>query len=226
MPTTLAELVTAVRAEIGDSTNMSMGIDSLPAIRQTIKRVQETYYMDYDWPHLIIDRDEEISAGERFYTFNSDVNFDRIFGSWVRDNDMWIKMDYGVDPEHYNSSDPDLLQSETVPTRWTYYENNQFEVWPTPSQNGRIRFRCVKALPPLINDDDVCVLDANLIILTTAAEMLARSRSEDAQLKFSLANNHYQRIKGRLQKTRMFEMGKSPYASTKPRNWTVRAPRN
>jgi len=88
-----------------------------------------------------------------------------------------------------------------------------------------MRFRCVKALPPLVADTDTCILDPNLLILTVAAEMLARSRSEDAQLKLSLANNHYQRLKGRLQKTRMFEMGKTPYASTKPRNWTIRVPR-
>jgi hypothetical protein len=208
---TLDELVTAVRAEIGDSTNMAMGVDALPGIRQMLKRIQETYYEDFDWPHLKIFREEEIYAGQNIYTFNSDVDSRRIFGAWAKNNDSWIPLEFGITPEHYNSSNPENGDSDTLPLRWDYAEENQFEIWPVPNEDTRIRFRVMKQLAPLAAGSNKCELDSNLLILTAAAELLARAKSEDAQLKLSIATSHYNRLKGRYFKSRMFVNGKSDW---------------
>jgi hypothetical protein len=220
---TLDELVTAVRAEIGDSTDMAMGVDALPGIRQMLKRIQETYFEDFDWPHLKIFREEEILAGQNIYTFNSDIDSRRIYGAWVRDNDTWTDLKYGITPDLYNSSDPEEGETETVPLRWDFTENNQFEIWPVPSDATRIRFRVMKQLAPLVASTDACELDSNLLILTAAAELLARAKSADAQLKLSIATSHYNRLKGRFIKTRMFVNGQSDNEE-RPKNWTIRVP--
>ena len=215
MPTaTLDELILAVRAEIGDSTNVAMGLDALPAFRQLLKRVQEVYYLDYDWPNLIFNPEEPLTANERYYTFDNGVNFERIFKVWVLDAGQWREMEYGIDPGHYNISNPELGQTEAVPRRWCHYGDNQFEVWPMPSADTKIKFRCIRALPRLSAGTDSCLIDSTLLILAAAAEMLAKQKSADAQLKLSMATNHFNRLKGRFQKNRMFVMGGSPMKQT------------
>lgn len=219
---TLDELILAVRAEIGDSTSMSQGLDALPAFRQIINRVQETYYLDYDWPNLIFNPEENIVAGERYYTFNEGINFDRIFGAWVMVNGQWEPMEYGIDPEHYNQRNSDLGETDSYPLRWNHYDDRQFEIWPIPSQPTKIRFRCVRALNPMKAGTDQCLLDKTLIVLTAAAEMATRNKLEDARLKLAQATAHYVRLKGRFNKVRIIPMNDCP-APRRP--FTPRAPR-
>ena len=222
---TLDELVTAVRAEIGDSTDLAMGVDALPGIRQMLKRIQETYYEDFDWPHLKIYREEAVNAGQNIYTFNSDIDSRRIYGTWVVDNGSWSSLKFGITPELYNSSDPENGETGTVPLCWDYAENNQFEIWPVPSDSTRVRFRVMKQLAPLVAGSDKCELDSNLLILTAAAELLARAKSSDAQLKLSIATSHYNRLKGRHSQNRMFINGQPDF---KPRaqGRSIRVPSN
>ena len=208
---TLDQLVTALRAEIGDSTNISMGAAALPGLHQTLRRVQETYYADFNWPHLRVFREEEILAGQRYYTFNADVDFERIFGAWARESDVtnpeWREIGYGITPADYNVTNSDAGIREDYIRKWSHYEGNQFEVWPIPATPGAIRFRAMKTLAPLIAGTDTCDIDGTLLVLTAAAELLARSKAQDAPLKLAMATSHYNRLKGRYQKEATFIMG-------------------
>jgi hypothetical protein len=82
----------------------------------------------------------------------------------------------------------------------------------------------MKQLAPLVASSDKCELDSNLLILTAAAELLARAKSSDAQLKLSIATSHYNRLKGRHSQNRMFVNGQSDF-QPRSKNWTVRVPR-
>jgi len=210
---TLDQLVIALRAEIGDSTNASMGAQSLPGLQQTLRRVQETYYADFNWPHLRVFREEAMLAGERYYTFNNDLDFERIFGAWSRDADAatpnWRIIGYGITPADYNTTNSDTGAAESRIYKWCHYEGNQFEVWPTPTHDGAIRFRAMKTLAPLVAGTDTCDIDGTLLVLTAAAELLARSKAQDAPLKLQMATSHYNRLKGRFQKEAMFVMGET-----------------
>ena len=50
----------------------------------------------------------------------------------------------------------------------------------------------------LIADSDTCVLDATLIVLMAAAEILAQQKSEAAQLKLQKANTYKRMMIARL----------------------------
>ena len=208
---TLDQLVTALRAEIGDSTNVSMGAQALPGLQQTLRRVQETYYADFNWPHLRVFREETVLAGQRYYTFNADVDFERIFGAWAREadstNPQWRPIGYGITPEHYNTTNSDAGATEDYIRLWSHYEGNQFEVWPMPASAGAIRFRAMKTLSPLVAGTDTCDIDGTLLVLTAAAELLARAKAQDAPLKLQMATSHYNRLRGRFQKGETFIMG-------------------
>jgi hypothetical protein len=204
-----------------------MGAQALPGLQQTLRRVQETYYADFNWPNLRVMREETILANQRYYTFNADIDFERIFGAWARDTDEtnpnWRPIDYGITPADYNATNSDSGDTETDILKWCHYEGNQFEVWPIPSSDGAIRFRAMKTLAPLIAGSDTCDIDGTLLVLTAAAELLARAKAQDAPLKLQMATSHYNRLKGRYQKDAVFVMGGD---TTTTRSHTqVRAPR-
>lgn len=206
--TQLSALVDALRAEIGASTNVAMGVNMLPALKQTLNRVQQQLWESFDWSFGFIERDEPLLNGQRYYTFDNDIDFGRISTAHVRYSSSWRPLEYGIGPEQYNSSDPSEGEKEDPPTRWRHYEGNQFEVWPIPSEDGQsLRFRAIKKLPPLLSPSDTAVLDDNLIVLFAAAELLGRSKAADAPAKLAQATSHFNKLKGNSNKNDRFIFG-------------------
>ena len=209
--TQLSALVDALRAEIGASTNVAMGVNSLPALKQTINRTQQFLWESFDWPFAFIERDEPLLNGQRYYTFDNEIDFGRIVSTHVRYSSSWRPMIYGIGPDQYNSSDPADGDKQDPPTNWRHYEGNQFEVWPMPdSDECVVRFKAIRKCPQLVNDSDVALLDDNLIVLHAAAELLARAKSDDASAKADIAKQMLQKLKGSGIKTDVFTLGGSP----------------
>lgn len=207
--TTLSELTNQLRAEIGASTNVAQGLNSVPYWQQVLRRNQERLYNETMWSFLMIDREEVLNAGERYYTFNADVNFDFIQQAWIKYSTQWEPISYGIDPSLYNCQDSDLdVRNEPV-RRWAHYEGNQFEVWPIPSADltQSLRFRCLKKLSPLIAPTDKADLDDTLIVLFSAAEVLERLKSPDAKSKATLADRHYLSLRRNMDKAPVFILG-------------------
>lgn len=221
--TQFSALIDQLRAEIGASTNVSMGVNTLPNLKQTLRRTQERLWFDFDWEFAYIERDEQLIDGERYYTFDADIDFNRIRAAYVRYGQIWREVDYGITPAEYNQSNPDLGMKQDPVRRWRHWEGNQFEVWPVPSSSEMVlRFRAIKKLPALIEDSDVALLDDNLIVLFAAAELLARAKSEDASAKLNSANAHYAKLKGLGLKTEVFTLGGGlPHG----REWNLRGAR-
>jgi hypothetical protein len=205
--TQLSALVDQLRAEIGASTNVAMGVNTLPNLKQILRRTQERLWADFDWPFAFIERDEPLLANERYYAFDNDVDFDRINEAWVKYSDTWRPLCYGITQEHYNRSHPETDREDPC-TNWRHYEGNQFEVWPVPASNETtLRFKAVKKLDPLIDDSDRAELDDTLIVLFAASELLSRAKADDAPSKLQAAQAHYGKLKGNSSKTRMFVLG-------------------
>lgn len=209
--TQLSALVDQLRAEIGASTNVAMGVNMLPSLKQLLNRVQQMLWDDFDWPFAWIERDEPMLNGQRYYAFDNEIDFTRISEAHVKYSDSWRPLDYGIGIEQYNSSDADDGEKEDPPTRWRHYEGNQFEVWPMPSSNECVvRFKAIKKLPKMVNDSDVALLDDNMIVMFAAAELLARAKSDDAKAKLDFAKQLQQKLKGQGIKSDMFTLGGSP----------------
>lgn len=205
---TLSTLVEELRAEIGASTSVSQGIGSVPALQQTLRRNQERLYQEWNWPHLVSEFDEQLVNGERYYTFNPSVNHDRILGALVQYGAVWRDVRNGFDSRIYNLQNSEIGSKDDPVELWRHYADNQFEVWPVPASSEQVlRFRCIRNLKPLIENDDTCDLDATMIVLFSAAEILQRLKAEDAQFKLQLAQQHYKNIKGNSDKQGSFTMG-------------------
>jgi hypothetical protein len=206
--TTLVELREMLRSEIGASPSVAMGVNTLNQIDHTLRRVQERLWSDHDWDFGYIERDEPLFNGQRYYTFDPEIDYDRIISTHVSFSDIWHPVDYGIGTNEYNQFDSERNQRTEPVLRWRHYEGNQFEVWPVPTSfTQKLRFKAIKKLPPLIAEGDRAELDDNLIVLFSAAEFLARSKAEDAQAKLAQANSHYNRLKGMGMKRDRFIYG-------------------
>lgn len=205
---TLGQMVTMLRAEIGESTNQQMGLDQVDPYYHILRRIHNFYYNDFDWPSCVIDSQEQLLAGERYYTFNNEVDYNRIFETFVQISpDIWKPLAYGITPLDYNAFNSDAGVTSDPVLKWNHYQINQFEIWPIPAVDRLLRFRCIRNPSPLIASTDVCDLDADMIVLFAAAELLARSKSADAQVKLGLAQQKYALLKGQGQKVRSFTIG-------------------
>jgi hypothetical protein len=209
--TQLSALVDALRAEIGASTNVAMGVNTLPALKQTLNRTQQLLWESFDWPFAFIERDEPMLNGQRYYTFDNDIDFGRIVSAHIKYSSSWRPLIYGIGPDQYNSSDPADGDKEDPVTNWRHYEGNQFEVWPMPdSDECVLRFKAIKKLPKMVNDSDVALLDDNLIVLFAAAELLAKAKSDDATAKQQAALQLAIKLKGQGIKNDIFVLGGEP----------------
>jgi hypothetical protein len=224
---TLNEMVSMLRAECGESTNASMGINSVDGLYQLLRRTQEGLYDEFDWPQFIIDTDEALLADQNTYTINDAIDPMRIFKVWVKDSDTWVELEYGITPIDYNGSDPEDGESETVPMKWQFRNDNQFEVWPKPSIAGTMRFRHVRTLPDMTSGSDRSTLDANLIVLFSAAERLATKKDQSAPVKLQMAQKKLAALRNLSTQKKVFSTYQPiPTGRTLPSNWEVRVPRN
>jgi len=224
---TLDEMVSMLRAECGESTNASMGINTVEGLYQLIRRTQEGLYDEFDWPQLIVDTDEALLPLEKIYTMNDAIDPMRIFKVWVKDSGTWVEMEYGITPIDYNESDAEDDEAETVPMKWQFRPDNQFEVWPMPSIAGTMRFRHVKTLSPMLAGSDRSTLDANLIVLFCAAERLAAKKDQSAPIKLQMAQRKLASLRNLSTQKKVFSNCQPiPTGRTLPENWEVKVPRS
>lgn len=106
--------------------------------------------------------------------------------------DTLVNMTGGVDAEQ---SDP--------AANWELREDDEtdaeaIEVWPVPASSASQLWLVGKrSLPDLLADADVALLDDQLLVLTAAAEILAKRKKADAQVKAIAAGRRYLQMKAR-----------------------------
>jgi hypothetical protein len=316
----LSAMVTALQLETGRSVVALSNDDETATLKQALRRVQEFYYDDYDWPHLNVIRKITLVVNQRFYAFPATMNLESAVTLWVKENGEYIPMPRGVGmaqynaydsllgnaasttfsvtagtaspgvnmitsltinsvevintavdwitshavtaaaiateinattttPNYYASSDGVVVTvsalvtagttpntfvlAETVagdmtistpaamaggvaaeqsspPTLWEVREDDEtdaeaIEVWPVPDTADVLYLTGKRNLGALLVDADTCDLDDQLLILTVAAEMLARSNKKDGQAKAAAAKLRYYQMKKRS------KAGSSPF---------------
>jgi len=212
MPTgvQLSQMISDLRSELGHSVNVAHGVNTKGNMAYMVRRTQEVLYEEHDWPFLLVDRDVTAFAGQFLYNYPNDMPFEVINAVWWKEGSLLTAMDYGVTIDDFNLYDTAADERSNPVQKWRHRpDEGQLEIWPRPSLNGTIRFRGSAPLRALVDDSDTCTLDSNLIILHTAAELLARQKSEDAPLKAELARKHLTKLLSNqgAQKRRPWVMG-------------------
>lgn len=209
----LGVLIDDLRAEAGHSLQANLGTAMREVLIKVLQRQQRRLWEDYDWTFLRVERDVPVQAGQRFYNFPSDLTLERIEKVEFKYGDRWIPLHYGIGREHYDQYDSDRDVRGFPVECWKEADNDQVELWPIPSQNGStvtatdvVRFTGIRKLRPLVAESDLADLDDTLLVLFSAAEILAREKSADASLKLQMAEKHYTRLKGRNAKRDVFSL--------------------
>ena len=204
----LSELRRELMAETFQSLSPNQTTSSTPFYNYQLDRVQREQWNDIEWPHLTIYHDMPMVAGQRYYSYPPELPFDSIFRLWWPQGTNWVTLDYGINPSTYATMGGENVKA-WPPRRWrncAQYANGQttpaaqFEVWPTPPPNVNFSLRIEGNAPlnPLIEDTDICVIDATLIVMFAAAEILANQKSEAASLKLQRAQQYKRMLIARL----------------------------
>jgi hypothetical protein len=209
---TLGELIDDVRAEAGHSLQSNLGAAMREVLVKIIQRQQRRLWEDYDWTFLRVDRDVPVQASQRYYDIPVDLTLERLEKIQFKYGDRWVPLAHGIGREHLDLYDSDRDIRSYPVERWDEYEDDQIEVWPIPSQNGYtakdgiLRFTGIRKPRPLVAESDRADLDDTLLVLYSAAEILAREKSADASLKLQMAEKHYSRLRARNSKSDTFTL--------------------
>jgi len=197
----LTQLIDDLRAEVGHAVSASVGVDNLPALKQIIRRTQETLYDDFDWPHLRVTPTKALAAGQRYYDFPTNMDYERIEEVVVWYSGQPHPLIRGIGFSDYAQYDSDTGDRSDPALKWDVRHTGtkeQLEVWPIPSSNlNKIQYKGIRHLGALTANADTADLDGQLIVLFAAAEILTRQKSQDAQAKLAAANARYLKLKGR-----------------------------
>lgn len=217
---TFQEVVQAVRAECGLSTNTSRGIDHLDNIRQLVRRHYATLAEEYDWQHLEIRRESPdsrklLQAGSRYYDWPVALNPLKIEKAWQKWGNLWVPLGYGIDYRGYNYSDSDANMRSDPVLSWAFSGGDQFEVWPLPASNGalnssnEIAFQGQRKITPLLEDGDRLDMDDIVVTLRVSTEILAaQKRMEAASVKGEAAKSRMDVLRANLSDKSRYVMGK------------------
>lgn len=213
---TLGEILEMVRDETRVSSNSSRGTDHANYLRRLIKRHYQMLADDWDWPHLRIRKEDAgklTQAGERYYDFPVELRTDRINQAWARHgSDIWIKMDYCISPEQLNQLNSDNSAIRYDPAlRWQWYNDRQFEIWPTPTIDGiEIRFEGGRKITELTDDNARADIDDILISLSVAVEVLSGTKQSDAEKKQSAFTQRLFRLRAENSSRKRIQVGIGP----------------
>ena len=197
-----SSLISDLRAELRRSTSVSVGVDDLDSIKRVINSFYRTLLADYEWPHLhkVFDK-IPLAAGQ--YKYNCPTGFDP---DNVEETAIWFggantKIKKGIDLDDNSFLDPDDDQRSDPVLAWdTRFDVatglTQFIVWPIPaSDDYSIQFSGTYNPPKLVNDNDVCLLDDELLLGFAAARLLKSQDSPDANLRAVQAEAYLQKKK-------------------------------
>lgn len=193
--TTLGAMVQMFRFETGQSMQLAQGVQTREHVKHALNRVQEQLYNDFDWPILRVYRTENILAGERIYSWPSDITVEDVRQLYDHYNNYYTPVGYGVEVEDRNAWETDQRSDPIL--KWRIVDARQYEVWPTPASPRTLYIYGYLGYVPMRLDSDRCILDDNMIVLFAAAEWLARNKMADASAKLQAAQRIRQRLQGR-----------------------------
>lgn len=203
------DLQTDLRAELRRSSNLGHDLGDVTHLQRAINNAYFSLYDDYDWPHLHRQFTRiSMAAGQRYYDLPTDLDWSRVETVTAWWNGKPHTVDPGIGIEEYaqydsvgdERSDPvlkfDLRNQGGTP---------QIEVWPVPASTAcSIELTGPIKMAKLVADGDVCLLDAEAVILFAAWKL---STDENEKRAGAAAMARLRQIRARLPETRRVRVG-------------------
>ena len=164
-------------------------------------------------------------VGTQYYNLPTGIDFDRLEEPVYTNITSWrYRMEYGIGQEEYNVFRSELGVKASPVMRWQLVNVSgtlQIELWPIPSVAQSIVFTGILPITAMTTDASLCVIDDMALVLFTAAEILARKQSADAQAKGAKAKAYLDSLKASFpSKYDRFNISGAPtdYAGFRPPN--------
>lgn len=183
--TMLSVLVSNLRTVLGNSTNVAIGTEEVPALKYLLKSTQNILWAQHTWPHLRLFANLTLSAGQRYYDCPAGITYDRIIEANVYVGNRPMPIRRGIDFYEYAQFNSDLdLRADPV-RAWDLVRvdptKTQIEIWPIPATDGgTVGFHSLANLRALSADADVCDLDDDLLVFEAAVDALLGDESPKA----------------------------------------------
>jgi hypothetical protein len=140
-----------------------------------------------------------VTPGTQFYDLPTGIDFDRLDKpEFTNVANFRYRISFGIGQEDYNIFRSDLGVKASPVMKWDIVNTGgklQIELWPIPSVAATIELSGLLPMVPMVNDSDPCVIDDLVLVLFTAAEILLKSQSADAQAKAARAKAALDSIK-------------------------------
>lgn len=180
--------------EAGLSTDGGHQVFSKERLDQLIRRHERMLANEYDWPDMIFEETVAVPANTQYVDLPEEITSGQISSVHVLFGSDWLKVTQGIDARNrtiYSST-----QRATPIMHWQTVApgNTEFEVWPIGGEAQTLLFRGQKTVGEMTEDNDTCTLDADVIVLRVAAEILGRDQKADAALKLDAARALIQNI--------------------------------
>lgn len=184
---TLAVLREEVEIEAGISSDAGHSPFSAKRLNQMLNRTERRLAQTLDWPALHIEQSVPVPANTQFINMPSQLNFTMIDAVHVAYGSDYLPVQHGIHASHRATYDE--TQRASPISRWEVVApgREQFEVWPIGSQDQTLLFEGTQTFGAMVEDTDTCALDADVLVLAVAAEILGRDQKEDAKLKLDMA---------------------------------------
>jgi len=193
-----------LKGEIGNDLDSSVSPGGDSVMNQQLANQQNWLATEYDWPFLEIRNDLQLQPNVRYYNLpvnggNPIFELERPIKAECLWSNLWTPVELGITIYDYNTINPDIGQTMAPAVKWQLYNvagaGTQFEVWPVPSMAMTLRLTGQQILTPLVQDTDTAMLDDMLIVLFTAAQLLARYRQSDAQAMAARAKSRLDKLR-------------------------------
>lgn len=193
-------IITEVQRTARMSTNSSHSTYNLDYVKLIINREYRWCAQKWAWPFRKIESDVTLVASTQTYTFPTDIRPAGISEVWAQIGDVWYPVQHGIG--RFQRSLYDNTETSWPPQRVQFVDDEDgtysIEVWPIPDQAGTIRLVGQADLPDLSADADKCLIDADVLVLRAASQILAYKDRADAAY---LANQAAERANAILRNT-------------------------
>lgn len=208
---TFGELIDDVRAELKRSTELSHGIGDVTHIKRAINSEYRRLYDDYEWPHLARTFPRfAMAAGQYRYDTPDGLDIHRTISVTAWWGGTGHPVERGIGAEEYSQHDSVLDERSDPVLRYDInladdQTTANLEVWPVPaSAQCSLEIRGTLAISTLVNDSDVCLLDAESVVLFAAWKLADSDKKEDAE---RAAVTRLKQVRGRQPDGRRIRMG-------------------
>jgi hypothetical protein len=186
----LGELIERVRVEQGVSLNPAHSVQQRGHIVGLLNRIQRDIASDSDWDVLDAHVTVDMLPGVWTYDIPNVMNFEKMRLLYVRDGASIHEIKKGFGPVQFVQSDPTAGAMDWPVRRWRLAASSihSIDLWPAPDRAAKLEILGQKIPTRMSDDEDFSSLDADVLALRAAANMLAKTDPSTARVKLDAAD--------------------------------------